>query len=70
MFELIKPNYTYTQAKKLIEEEYNVAIIGSDERILVYGSSNKEIYKITALENSQKIEFSFNPYSKEIFKLE
>lgn len=70
VFELVKPNYTYPQAKKILEDEYNVSTIYSEVRVLVDGNSNKEIYKITALENAQKTEFSFNPYSKEIFKLE
>ena len=69
-FELVKPDYTYTQAKKMIEEEYNVVIIESEVRVMVDGISNKQIYKINALENSQKIEFSFNPYSKKIVKIE
>lgn len=66
LFELIKPEYTYVQAQKLIEEEYSVKIIDSEQRVLLDGVSTKEIYKISAHENSKKVEFSFNPYTKDI----
>lgn len=70
VFELVKPNYTYNEAKKLIEKEYNVTVVEREDKLLLDGSINKEIYKITALKGSQRIEFSFNPYSKEIFIIE
>ncbi len=69
VFELTKPNYTYNEAKGIIEKEYNVTVVETEVKSILDRDIDKEVYKITALKDSQRLVFTFNPYSKEIFIL-
>ena len=66
LFELTSPNYTYDEAKEIIEKEYNVTVVESDHKKLMDHDVGKEVYRITVLKDSQTLVYTFNPYSKEI----
>ncbi|WP_342560125.1 PepSY domain-containing protein [Psychrobacillus sp. FSL W7-1457] len=66
LFELTSPNYTYDEAKEIVETEYNVKVVESDYKKVMDHDVGKEVYRITVLKDSQTLVYTFNPYSKEI----
>lgn len=64
VFEIVKPEITYIEAKKLIEEKYNASIVKECPTILTM--NEKQIYRFFTQDNRT---FSFDPYKNEIEKL-
>lgn len=68
LYEFVKPSYTY--AKAIVEQRYEeVDVIDSHSTTSTQVETGKEIYRMTAMKDSKKIQLVFNPYTKEIIFL-
>ncbi|MEK5215796.1 hypothetical protein [Psychrobacillus sp. FSL H8-0487] len=70
LYEFVKPSYTYAEAKAIVEQRYEeVDVIDSHSTTSTQVETGKEIYRMTAMKDSKKIQLVFNPYTKEIIFL-
>jgi len=69
LYEFVKPSYTYAEAKAIVGQKYEVDVIDSHFTTSTQIETGKEIYRMTAIKDSKKIELVFNPYTKEIIFL-
>lgn len=65
VFEIVKPDITYTEAKKIIEEKYNASIVMECPKTILT-MNEKQIYRFFTQDNKT---FSFDPYKNEIEQL-
>ena len=70
LYEFVKPSYTYADAKTIVEQKYKVDVIDNHFtttiEIEIDTKTSTEVYRMTAIKDSKKIELMFNPYTKEI----
>ncbi|WP_424513542.1 hypothetical protein [Psychrobacillus psychrotolerans] len=70
LYEFVKPSYTYAEAKAIVDQRYEeVDVIDSHSTTSTQVETGKEIYRMTAMKDSKKIQLVFNPYTKEIIFL-
>lgn len=70
LYEFVKPSYTYAEAKAIVEKRYKVEVIDSHSTTNIEiepdTKTSTEVYRMTAIKDSKKIELMFNPFTKEI----
>jgi hypothetical protein len=65
VFEVVKPDITYIEAKKIIEEKYNASIVKECPKT-IQTMNEKQIYRFFTQDDKT---FSFDPYKNEIEQL-
>jgi len=65
VFEVVKPDITYIEAKEKIEEKYNAPIVTECPKIILT-LNEKQIYRFYTQDDKT---FSFDPYKNEIEQL-
>ncbi|MFC6041181.1 hypothetical protein ACFPYN_17265 [Paenisporosarcina macmurdoensis] len=72
-FEFLKPNYTFQEAESQVHEKFDVPVIENRHKVIFTagtGQNYKEIYQITVQKNASFINYSFDPYSGELYEIE
>ena len=71
-FEFLKPNYTFQEAESQVHEKFDVPVIENRYKVIFAGTAQKykEIYQITVQKNASFINYSFDPYSGELYEIE
>ena len=69
MYEIVKPNYTYEEAKQIVAREYDVEVQDSFLTTIPQAETGKENYRMNVIQDSNEIVVIFNPYTKEILFL-
>ncbi|WP_394188124.1 hypothetical protein [Paenisporosarcina quisquiliarum] len=65
VFEFVKPDITYKEAKEKIEEKYNVSIVTECPKTIL-AMNEKQIYRFFTEDDTT---FSFDPYKNEMEQL-
>lgn len=65
VFEVVKPDITYIEAKEKIEEKYNASIVTECPKTILT-MNEKQIYRFFTHDDKT---FSFDPYKNEIEQL-
>ncbi|MER2260843.1 MAG: hypothetical protein ABS934_02435 [Psychrobacillus sp.] len=69
IYEIVKPNYTYEEAKQIVAREYDVEVTENFRSITLQAETRKEVYRMKVIQDSNEIFVIFNPYTKEIMFL-